>query len=233
MKIVGIIREGFRLDFAPLRDPWQRRRRAFAAFLLIFMSGQWVLFEGNPLSWPKMITMAVAPFVLMWLSVNPFSKGMLLGMLYWLTICTTSWLHPYPVNHTSIWFTFPFILLFGCYYALLGRNVFCRDDFMKILVWVMNAYLLFLLLQQACWVIGIHKIIIFNRWRPLGFKFQSLGLEPSYAARLFGPYAFAYLEMLRLKYGQNLSLKLLWQKHRWTLIGIIYFCGYLVDVTKI
>jgi hypothetical protein len=222
MNIVRILSNTFRLDFQLLDDPLQRRRRAFAAFLLIFMSGQLVLLEGNLLSWPKMIVMAASPVILFSLRVNPFSPGMLYGGLYWLTICMTSLLHPYKVNHMSIWFTVPFILLFGCYDALLKEHVFTRDDFEKILLWVMNAYLLFLILQQLCWLVGIHQIALFNRWKPLGFKFQSLGLEPSYAARLFGAYAFAYLELLRLKHGHKLDPKFLWKNYRWPTIAIVY-----------
>jgi len=213
------------LDFIP--DATQRRRRNWAAFLLIFMSMQHAMFEGVPLSWPKMITMAISPFVLIGLGTTKFSKGFWLGVFYWLTICLTSWIHPYPVNHMSIWFTLPFILLFGTYHTLLTYHVFSLRDFEKILQWVIGAYIVFLFLQQLCYFVGIHRIVLFNRYVPLGFKFQSLGLEPSYAARIIGAYVFAYLEVLRLKHGKDLSFSFLWMNYRNQLIGIVYFFATL------
>ena len=55
----------FKLHLEYIPDATQRKRRNWAAFLLIFMSMQHVMFEGNPLSWPKMITMAISPIVLL------------------------------------------------------------------------------------------------------------------------------------------------------------------------
>lgn len=201
----------------------QRKRRWLASFLLVFMSFQYVLLEGPLISWPKIVVMAISPFALAALGCTRFSAGMFLGIAYYLTICLTSFIHPYKVSHISIYYTIPFILVFGSYHTLLSYNVFKREDFERILLSVMYAYIICLLLQQACYFAGIHKILLFNRWKPLGFKFQSLGLEPSYASRIFFPYAFAYLEMIRLKHGKELSLRLLWQQYRVPIIGILYF----------
>lgn len=201
----------------------QRNRRWFASFLLIFMSFQYVLLEGDLISWPKIIIMATSPLALAALNCTRFTSGMFLGITYFLSICLTSFLHPYEISYRSIYYTIPFVLVFGSYHTLLSYNVFSRENFERILLSVMYAYIICLLLQQACYFIGIHKILLFNRWKPLGFKFQSLGLEPSYAARIFFPYAFAYLEMLRLRYRKQLTTKLLWQKYRIPTIGILYF----------
>jgi len=193
--------------------------KRIVSFLLIFMGLQYVPMEGPLISWPKIIVMTLCFMVAL---LGEDARGFIFAGLYYATICMTSFLHPYPLNYTSILYTIPFMGLFGGFYAILHTGDFTLDDFEKTIKYFLYAFIICLILQQVCYLIGWGAPLIINRWKDLGFRFQSLALEPSYAARITGAYMLAFLEIQRLKTGKVLSVKQLWTQEKRLFIGCLY-----------
>lgn len=196
-----------------------------AVFTLVFMSVQFLYIEGWAVSIPKVVFMAVTPFLLLMMSPN-VSKATIFGLLFWFVTVAMSVVQFGTSRMSTFYYTALFLIMFNLYYNLVYINkVFSIDDFLKIVKFVIWAYAVCLVVQQAFFIVGLKYMPIVNlmgmRYYEL-FRLNSLAIEPSHAARLLTVYFYAFLKLLEYKQGSAPSISYLWQEHRWTILAFLY-----------
>lgn len=196
-----------------------------AAFILVFMSVQFIYVEGMDVSIPKVIVMSVTPILLM-LRARYFSKAVVLGFLYLaVTVLFNRLLHP-DNRTTTFYYSALFLFTFSFYYNLVYVNgVFKVDSFLRIVKVVIFSYAVCLLLQQILFFLGINRFPLVNL---MGFhyystyKFNSLAIEPSHSARILTIYFYAFLKLLEYQTGEPVRISDLWRGHKWLIIAFLY-----------
>lgn len=196
-----------------------------AVFTLVFMSVQFLYIEGWAVSIPKVAFMAVTPFLLLIMSPN-VSKATIFGLLFWFVTVAISVIQFGTPRMSTFYYTALFLLMFNLYYNLVYINkVFSIDVFLKVVKFVIWAYAVCLVVQQAFFIVGLKYMPLINLMnQPYYelFRLNSLAIEPSHAARLMTVYFYAFLKLLEYKQGEAPSISYLWQEHRWTILAFLY-----------
>ncbi|MGM9762698.1 MAG: hypothetical protein ACI3ZQ_01595 [Candidatus Cryptobacteroides sp.] len=196
-----------------------------AVFTLVFMSVQFMYLEGGAVSIPKVVFMVISPFLLLLMSPN-VSRATIFGLLFLLVTVAMSVIQFGTPRMSTFYYTALFLLMFNLYYNLVYINkVFSIDDFLRVVKFVIWAYAVCLVVQQAFFIVGLKYMPIVNlmgmQYYEL-FRLNSLAIEPSHAARLLTVYFYAFLKLLEYKQGSAPSISYLWQKHRWTIVAFLY-----------
>lgn len=196
-----------------------------ATFTLLIMSVQFLYIEGWTVSTPKVIFMALTPFIMLF-RTQYISKATVFATLY--IVVTVCFLLLKPnFRSSTIYYSILFFFTFNLYYNLVyHENVYKIDDFMKILKGLILAYAICLALQQLCFIAGIRYMPFINlmgmNYYGL-FRLNTLAIEPSHAARLLTIFFYALLKLSEYKNdGYPLGFSELWQEHKWTVIAFLY-----------
>lgn len=200
--------------------------RNIAAFTLIFMSVQFLAIEGWSISIPKVVFMAITPFIIL-IKTPIISKATILSLLFWVGTVGLSIIQFGMTNRMStFYYTALFLLTFNLYYNLVYINkVFEIDQFLHLIKTVIFAYAIVLLLQQVCFIIGLRYMPLINLMNQpyYGlFRLNSLAIEPSHAARLLTVYFYAYIKLNEYKSGSSPQLKRLWNQDKRFIIAFLY-----------
>ena len=196
-----------------------------AVFTLVFMSVQFLFMEGWAVSMPKVVFMASTPFLL--LLMSPYvSKATIFGLLFFSVTVAMSVIQFGTPRMSTFYYTALFLLMFNLYYNLVYlNNVFTIDGFLRIVKFVIMAYAICLVVQQAFFIVGLKYMPLVNL---MGmpyyelFRLNTLAIEPSHAARLLTVYFYAFLKLLEYKQGIAPSIAYLWQEHKWTIVVFLY-----------
>lgn len=196
-----------------------------ATFTLVFMSVQLLFLEGWAVSVPKVAYMAITPFLMLMLSPN-LSKATIWGLVFFVVTVGMSVVQFGTPRMSTFYYTALFLLVFNLYYNLVYINrAFTLDAFLKVVTGVIYAYGICLVLQQAFLLLGIRYMPFVNL---MGldyydlFRFNSLAIEPSHAARILTVYFYAFLKLLEYKNGEHPSPLYLWKEHKWTVLVFLY-----------
>lgn len=196
-----------------------------AVFTLVFMSVQFLFIEGWAVSMPKVVFMASTPFLL--LMMSPYvSKATIFGLLFFSVTVAMSVIQFGTPRMSTFYYTALFLLMFNLYYNLVYlNNVFTIDSFLRIVKFVIMAYAICLVVQQAFFIVGLKYMPLVNL---MGmpyyelFRLNTLAIEPSHAARLLTVYFYAFLKLLEYKNGGAPSFSLLWGEHRRLVLAFLY-----------
>lgn len=199
--------------------------RNIAAFTLVFMSVQFIYIEGMAISIPKVVFMAITPILLL-IKSPKFSKAALLGFLFLgVTVLINRALYP-STKTSTFYYTALFLCMFWLYYNLVYVNhAISIDFFLQLIKVVIYAYAVCLLLQQIFYFFGVSYIPIINLMGfPYysSFKFNTLAIEPSHAARILTVYFYAFLKLLEYQNGSSVSIPQLWRNHKFVIIAFLY-----------
>ena len=196
-----------------------------ATFTLLIMSVQLLYIEGWTVSTPKVIFMALTPFIMLF-RTQYISKATVYGALYIVVTLCFLLLKP-DFRSSTIYYSALFLLTFNLYYNLVfHENVYTIDDFINILKGLIYAYAICLVLQQLFIIIGIRYMPIINL---MGadyyglFHLNTLAIEPSHAARLLTVFFYGLLKLSQYKNdGTPLKISRLWAEYNWTIIAFLY-----------
>lgn len=196
-----------------------------AVFALVFMSVQFLFIEGWAVSMPKVVFMASTPFLL--LMMSPYvSKATIFGLLFFSVTVAMSVIQFGTPRMSTFYYTALFLLMFNLYYNLVYlNNVFTIDGFLRIVKFVIMAYAICLVVQQAFFIVGLKYMPLVNL---MGmpyyelFRLNTLAIEPSHAARILTVYFYAFLKLLEYKNGGAPSFSLLWGEHRRLVLAFLY-----------
>ena len=196
-----------------------------ATFTLLIMSVQILFIEGWAVSTPKVIFMALTPFIILF-RTQYISKATIFAALYLIVTVCFLLLKP-DFRSSTIYYSTLFFFTFNLYYNLVfHENVYTIDDFIKILKGLIYAYAICLVLQQICIIIGIRYAPIINMMGADYYSFfhlNTLAIEPSHAARLLTVFFYGLLKLSQYKNdGIPLKISALWIEYKWTIIAFLY-----------
>lgn len=196
-----------------------------ALFTIVFMNIQFLPIEGYPLSMPKIVFMALSPFICCFKSPH-FSKATMWGIFFWIVTVGISFFQPVPQRMSTFYYTALFLFVFNLYYNLVHINhVFSIDDFINIIRFIIKAYFICLICQEISMLIGLRYNPLVNmmgfRYYEL-FRLNSLGIEPSSSARTLAVLFYALLKLTEYKNGKAPTIKYLYSNYKWTIIAFLY-----------
>lgn len=152
---------------------------------------------------------------------------MIIGIIYLLYQYLSASFHPESWRWSTLLFSTAFVLSYiSIYNFIVIEKVFSIEYFLKICKWVMMAYFVVCIVQQALIVIGIAYLPLVNMMLPLGrgLGCQSLALEPSHFARIMLVFYYAYIKCSEYIRGEGpFTLNELFSgEHKWITIRFLW-----------
>lgn len=204
--------------------------RNLATFILMFMSVQFIFFEGMTISIPKVVFMAIMPIVLLVKFPYP-SKALLSGFAYLLVTMVMCEVNGSISRYSTFIYTALFLFTFTVYYNLVWiKECFTLRYFLNLVKWVIWGYTICLILQQGCILVGIRNFPLINL---VGGNYyavnhlNTLAIEPSHAARIMTVFFYTFLKCTEYANGQPMSIKELYNEYKWVIISFIYFMIFI------
>lgn len=204
--------------------------RNLAVIMLVFMSVQFIAFEGMAVSIPKVAFMTIMPLV--WLVKFPKpSKALGLGFTYLAVTMLMCEINGGITSMSTFVYSTLFISMFVVYYNLLWiRECFTLNFFQSLIKWLILGYTICLLLQQACILVGIRNFPLINLCNGTYYAINhlnTLAIEPSHAARLMAVFFYAFLKCIEYANGEPMSLRELYRQHRLVIGAFLYFMVFI------
>lgn len=198
--------------------------KKIATIILIIMLTQFVYLEGYGVSIIKVGLMALMPLIFFF-KVPVISKGFFWGIIYILSIVIIALFHSY-IRFSTIGFLALYVFTSIVFYNLIYSNAFTLEYFIKLLKYIIFAYTICLICQQAFVLIGIKfmPLINLNNQYFLSIdKLPSLSIEPSHTARILTAVMFGYLKCTEFKQGFPVKIQQLFSpEHKWTTTGFFW-----------
>lgn len=155
------------------------------------------------------------------------SKAFIIGSIYVLYQFLSASFHPESWRWSTLLFSVGLVYTYICFYNLVyAEKVFTINHFIKICKWIMMAYFVVCIIQQAFLLVGINYFPlinlcqIFNR----GIGCNSLCQEPSTFARFMLVFYYAYIKCQEYKRGEGpFTIKELFSgEHKWITIRFLW-----------
>lgn len=204
--------------------------RNLAAFTLVFMSVQFVFWEGMTVSIPKVAFMAVMPIVLLVKLPNP-TKALVWGFVYLLMTIVICQFNGGITRMSTFIYSALFLFTFSVYYGLVWvRDCFTLQYFLNLVKCVISGYTVCLLLQQLFILAGIRYFPLINLVGGTYYAFNhlnTLAIEPSHAARLMTVYFYAFLKCTEYMNGAPMTIKELYSGYKWIVGSFLYFMVFI------
>ena len=218
-----------------LREVFEDRN--FAVITLVFMSVQFISLEGMAISIPKVAFMTIMPFVY----VSKFAqtnKALIIGFTYLIITMLMCELNGGITRMSTFIYTSLFLITFGVYYGLVWvRECFTLSFFTNLLKWMIWAYTICLITQQAFVLVGIRNFPLLNLMGMPYYSFShlnTLAIEPSHASRLMAVFFYGFLKTTEYANdGIPLSIRELYNTHKWVVISFVYFMIFIGSGTAI
>lgn len=200
--------------------------RNLAVITLVFMSVQFVALEGMDVSIPKVIFMAIMPFVYISKFGKP-NKALAFGLIYLIVTMFMCEINCGISSMSTFIYSLLFIITFAVYYELVWENeCFTLDFFLNLIKWLILSYVICLLVQQAFILVGIRNFALVNLNGGSYYAFNhlnTLAIEPSHAGRLMAVFFYAFLKCTEYANGGPMGIKELYHEYKWILLGFLYF----------
>lgn len=199
--------------------------RGIATIYLVTMCTQFVAIEGYEVSPLKVALMGIAPLLFLF-RVPYMTKATLWCSVYMAVVLFCAYQQEY-VRFSTLGYLGMFLITYIVFYNLLyKRHAFSLMYFIRLLRFMILAYAVCLLAQQACVLVGIRNMPVINLYNQYYLAIDKLptwNLEPSHTARVLGVLYYTYLRCCEIVEGEKLSLKRIFEPfHRWVTIGYFY-----------
>lgn len=168
---------------------------------MIMMSVQIIGIEGMNISPLKVVGMGCSPLILCMI-LNKFrnnGKVLFYVGIYLVVLIVCSNLSSSVVIWDRIFYRAMFLMTFCCVYQIINTGDISIDFFKKLLIFLVCSYGIMFVIQNLCFLLGIHKLLLINlsgaQTMVGGLKANVLAIEPSHAARIL---AFLYWGVVKL-----------------------------------
>lgn len=204
-----------------------RGLKLFTTFFLIYFCITYVPIEGDTgFGIGRIVACSLAIIMMLMYSLK-LSKAMIIGLIYLAYQFTSASFHPESWRWSTLLFSTAFVLSYISIYNLVViEKVFSIEHFIKICKWIMMAYFVVCIIQQALIVLGITYLPLVNMMYALdrGIGCQSLSLEPSHSARIMLVLYYAYVKCCEYKRGEGpFTLNELFSgEHKWVTIRFLW-----------
>ncbi|WP_294177404.1 hypothetical protein [uncultured Coprobacter sp.] len=202
----------------------QRILRWTIIVYLVVLNTHSFFLEPSHISPVKVGCMALAPFIFAFI-LPVFSKAVICGLLYWVYCYLSALMHG-DMRFSTIGYMGLFVATFIVFYNSIYRNVMGLGTYKKIIKYLIYAFAVCLLLQQACLIVGISNFPLINliggSYMQLG-KIPSLSLEPSHTAIILSFAFLCYLRCCQIEFGSKPTLIDLFNRdNRYVTLGFLW-----------
>lgn len=191
--------------------------RTIATFVLVLFCVRIFALEGFDISPIKVGVMAMMPVLLLF-QTRIATRTMLLVILYW-GVCFFTAVYNQQMRFSTLGFLAMFLLTFTYYEASLRKEVFTLPYFVRLLRFLILAFGVVLIAQQACLLVGLRTVPFLNLMGQHYLaidKLPSLSYEPSSTARILAVAYLCYLRCLQIVYGTKPSIMQLFKgSNKW------------------
>lgn len=203
---------------------------------LVFLSVQFIFFEGTTVSIPKVTLMIIISLVFVSKSFI-LNKPLVIGICYLFVTIFMCFFNGGITYYSTFWYSALFIFTFSAYYDWIwNKHCFSIDYFIYLIEVIIYSYTICLILQQLCVLVGFRYFPFFNL---MGFWYYSpthlntLAIEPSHAARILTVYFYAFLKCKELVNNSPISLKELFTANKWLVLSFLYTMLFIGSGTAI
>lgn len=199
----------------------------FASVLIILYGIYYVPIDTFGTNAPiKMVLMALSIVVLLFYTFK-VSKALIFGTFYLVAQYVIMNFHPEGVTWDTYIYSVLLVVTYICFYNLVYiEKVFTIEHFIRLCKWMMMAYFVVCIIQQALILVGITTFTPFNLIVPLdrGIGCQSLAVEPSHFARIMLVFYYAYIKCCEYKRGEGSFTfnELFSGEHKWITIRFLW-----------
>lgn len=200
--------------------------RNFAVFVFVLFCIRYIPLETR--AGPSIIKTAASVIccVVFIIKVPHVTKALVMAAIFFLTILLSAIFHMETFRASTLLYLFSFLITFITMYNLVYINkVFSLKFFIQLIKWLILAYTIVLLIQQAFLIVGIKLFPPINLCQILdrGIGANSLSGEPSTAARTLGILFYSYMECISFRNGFKFSFQQLFeQEHKWVAYGFLW-----------
>lgn len=210
-----------------LTDLSEGKKRILIWFVIVYivvLNTHSFFLEPSHISPIKVGCMALAPFIFIFI-LPVISKATFLGGIYWVYCFLSALMHG-DMRFSTIGYMGLFIITFIVFYNAMYQNVISLVVFKKVIKYLIYAFAICLLLQQACLIVGISNFPLINliggSYMKLG-KIPSLSLEPSHTAVILSFAFLCYLRCCQIELGEKLTFRDLFdQENRYVTWGFLW-----------
>lgn len=236
--IVGVERSlppsGYRVPGVYTSRQGLNLRRLYTILLIVVfaIAPQFALSDDNR-NLMLIAVMATTPLVILIegrLSASQVPLLLFMGLAIAIPLIT----HPSSFRWSTVLYSTMFCSAFIAYEQLLRKGALTPELFMTIVRWLLYAYVVILLIQQFCVLVGFPILNASNYSSENPWKLNSLAAEPSHTARIVALLMFTYTSVSELCRGRKYDLKadfrsdlLVWLGFLWTMVSIRSATAYV------
>jgi hypothetical protein len=162
-------------------------------------------------------------------------SDLLLLLLISLIVCTTMLFHPESMRWSTVGFTAMFVSSFMAYNRLLRHGDLSINTYLKVLRYLIFAYVVMLLIQQFCVLMGLPIVNLSNYNKLEPWKLNSLMSEPSHSAFVMSILMYCYIVMKERQSGEEYNLSKsfssdrgVWLSFLWTMVTMMSGMGFFL-----
>lgn len=217
--------ENLSFDNSQLHAKDDTAKLYIATVYLVLFCTHLLPIEGLGANWLKVGAMALAPIIMLRYA-RFVSSAMFWSALYFGVIFIVAITNPNFRGNTLI-FSLLFLLMYVMFYNLVHANAFSRKQFLHVVEWLIFAYTIVLVLQQACNAVALYYMPLFNLVANTAPKYNALALEASHAARIVGVCGYAWLKVQEIEQGKPITILYVFKNHRKLLFAWLYTIVFL------
>lgn len=200
--------------------------RNFATFVLVLFCIRYIPIETRgSISTLKTVVSAICAVI--FLTKTPYAtKAFIVVVIYYIAILLSAIIHIETFRASTILYLGSFLISYIALYNLVHINkVFSLSHFTKIVKYLIYAYAIVLVIQQAFIIVGIKYFPLINLCQILdrGIGANSLSGEPSTFARILGVLMYSYMECISYRNGYKFDITQLFKpEHRYVSIAFFW-----------
>lgn len=199
----------------------------FATILFILYGIYYIPIDGRINIGPVKLTLVVMSLFTLLTSCLYMSRAMVLGTIYLIFQFISASFHPETFRWSTLLYSTILVYTYVCFYNMVTvKRVFTIEYFIKLCKWMMMAYFVVCVVQQAFLLVGVKYLPlinlcqIFNR----GIGCNSLCQEPSTFGRFMLVFYYAYIKCSEYKRGEGpfSPIELFSGEHKWITIRFLW-----------
>ncbi len=173
----------------------------FTTIFIILYCTYFLVIDGFGGFGPNKFILATSIIIVMLFHSLKMSKAMIIGTIYLLLQFFVASFHPDTFRSSTLFFSALLVYSYVAFYNLINiEKVFTIEHFIRLCKWIIIAYFIVCLIQQAFILVGIKNLLIINLYNlDRGLGCNSLCREPSTFGRFMLVFYYAYVKCCEYK----------------------------------
>ena len=168
----------------------------FTTIFIILYCTYFLVIDGFGGFGPNKFILATSIIIVMLFHSLKISKAMIIGTIYLLLQFFVASFHPDTFRSSTLFFSALLVYSYVAFYNLINiEKAFTIEHFIRLCKWIIIAYFIVCLIQQAFILVGIKNLLIINLYNlDRGLGCNSLCREPSTFGRFMLVFYYAYVK---------------------------------------